>query len=85
VYIAGLPYSPQNARILLRAMLWSAHKETELTKAYSSNVHTDCSYYPESKRYAVINNADYAVKTTFYDIDGNAKDLSLKAGEIVWL
>ena len=85
VYIAGLPYSPQNARILLRVMLWSAHKETELTKAYSSNVHTDCSYYPESKRYAVINNADYAVKTTFYDIDGNAKDLSLKAGEIVWL
>ena len=85
VYIAGLPYSPQNARLLLRAMYWSAGKETEMLKAYSTNPVTDCSYYPESKQYAVINNANEAVQTTFYDVNGNAKALTLAAGEIIWI
>lgn len=85
VYIAGLPYSPQNARLLLRAMYWACHKENELEKAYSTNPVTDCSYYPESKKYAVINNANVEVETTFFDVKGNAKALRLGAGEIVWI
>ena len=85
VYFAGLPYSPQNARLLLRALYWSAHKENELEKAYSSNVKTDCTYYPASKKYAVINNANEEVKTTFFDVNGNAKELTLGAGEIAWV
>lgn len=85
VYLAGLPYSPQNSRLLLRALYWSAHKENELEKAYSTNVNTDCTYYPESKKYAVINNANETVKTTFFDVNGNAKELTLGAGEISWI
>ncbi|MBQ5929977.1 MAG: 1,3-beta-galactosyl-N-acetylhexosamine phosphorylase, partial [Clostridia bacterium] len=85
VYLAGLPYSPQNARLLLRALYWSAHKEKELEKAYSSNVNTDCTYYPETKKYAIINNANEEVKTTFFDVNGKAKELTLGAGEIVWI
>lgn len=50
VYIAGLPYSAQNARLLLRALFWSAHKEGEMKKAYSTNVNVDCSYYPEQDK-----------------------------------
>jgi 1,3-beta-galactosyl-N-acetylhexosamine phosphorylase len=85
VYLAGLPYSPQNSRLLLRALYWSAHKENELKKAYSTNVNTDCTYYPGSKKYAVINNANETVKTTFFDVNGNAKELTLGAGEISWI
>ena len=85
VYIAGLPYSPQNARLLLRAMFWSCHKEAEIEKAYSTNVVTDCAYYPESKKYAVINNTFEEQKTTFYDVNGNAKELVLKPNDIVWI
>ena len=85
VYIAGLPYSPENARLLLRALFWSAHKEGEMQKAYSSNPVTDCTYYPESKKYAVINNTNEQQTTTFYDVDGKATDLTLGAGEIAWL
>ncbi len=85
VYIAGLPYSPQNARLLLRALYWSAHKENELKKAYSDNPNTDCTYYPESKKYAVINNANEQAETTFFDIRGNEQKLTLGAGEIVWI
>ncbi|MBQ7831668.1 MAG: 1,3-beta-galactosyl-N-acetylhexosamine phosphorylase [Clostridia bacterium] len=85
VYIAGLPYNPQNARLLLRAMFWSCHKEAEIEKAYSTNVVTDCAYYPESKKYAVINNTFEEQKTTFYDVNGNAKELVLKPNDIVWI
>ncbi len=84
VYIAGLPYSSQNARLLYRALLWSANKESELEKAYSSNPVTDCTYYPESKKYAIINNANEPQTTVFYDVNGNAETLEIGAGEIVW-
>ena len=85
VYIAGLPYSPQNARLLLRAMFWSAHKESELEKAYSTKPETDCTYYPETKKYAVINNTFETQKTTFFDVNGRATEMVLAPNEIVWI
>lgn len=85
VYIAGLPYSPQNARMLLRALFYAAGKEGELKKAFSTNVDTDCSYYPESHKYAVINNTATEQKTTFYDKCGRATELTLGGGEIKWI
>ncbi len=84
VYIAGLPYSPQNARLLLRALFWSASKETELKKAYSTNPVTDCTYYPESGKYAIINNTFVPQSTTFYDVNGKATELTLQPNEIIW-
>ena len=47
VYIAGLPYSAQNARLLYRAMFWSAGREEEMYRAFSSDPDTECSIYPE--------------------------------------
>ncbi len=85
VYIAGLPYSAQNARLLYRAMFYAAGKESALKKAYSTNIHTDCTYYPESKKYAIINNASSEQTTTFYDVEGKTQELTLQAGEILWL
>ena len=85
VYIAGLPYSPQNSRLLLRAMFWSCKKEGELKKAFSTNVDVDCTYYPESKKYAVVNNTAIEQQTVFYDVNGEKKELTVKGGEIVWI
>ncbi len=85
VYIAGLPYSPQNSRLLLRAMFWACGKEKELKKAFSTNVEVDCTYYPESKKYAVVNNTAVEQKTTFYDVNGKATELTVAGGEIVWI
>ncbi len=84
VYIAGLPYNPDNARLLLRAMYWSAGKEGDMQKAYSTNPYTDCTYYPKSKKYAVINNTKDEQKTTLYDIDGNIKNITLAPMECRW-
>ncbi|MBQ7912357.1 MAG: hypothetical protein IJ308_01270, partial [Clostridia bacterium] len=61
------------------------HKENELKKAYSSNVNTDCTYYPESGKYAIINNTFEPQGTTFYDVNGNATELKLQPNEIVWI
>lgn len=84
VYIAGLPYSAQNARLLLRALFWSANKEEELKRAYSTNVDVDCSYYPEQGKYALVNNTNQPQKTVFCDIDGKEKEVVVQTGGIVW-
>lgn len=81
-YMTGLPYSFENARLLYKAMCWVSGKE--LKKVYSSNPCTDCSYYPASNKYAVVNNSNVEQKTEFYDIDGNVKKLTLAPMEIKW-
>lgn len=85
VYVAGLPYSAQNARILYRSMLWSCNKTGELNKAFSSNVNTDCAYYPSTNKYALVNNSDKVQSTEFYDIDGNCTNITLQPNQLLWI
>ena len=84
VYMAGLGYNEQNARLLYRAMLWCAKKENELYKAFSTNIQVECNYYPASGKYALVNNSNKSQTTIFYDMSGNAKEVCLKANEIIW-
>ena len=83
--MAGLPYSTQNARLLYRAIYWAAAKEKEIKKAFSSNPFTECNYYPESGKYAVVNNSDVLQKTIFFDRDGKSKNITIEANAIMWL
>ncbi len=85
VYIAGLPYSVQNARLLYRAIFWAAGKEKEMQRAFSTNPYTECNYYPESGKYVLINNSTEEQKTTFFDINGNAKEVVLEGNQTLWL
>ena len=82
-YITGLPYSANNARLLYRAILWTAGKETLDKKSYCENPLTEAHFYGD--RYAVINNTDKAQTTVFYDMDGKAQILTLNAYEIKWI
>lgn len=84
VYMAGLGYNAQNARLLYRAMLWCAKKENELYKAFSTNMQVECNYYPASGKYALVNNSDRTQTTIFYDVSGKAEEICLKANEIIW-
>lgn len=81
-YMTGIPYSFQNSRILYRAMLWTSHKEKEIERSFSTNISTECNYYPNSEKYAVVNNSDKTQKTVFYDINGNKQSLTLEPMEI---
>ncbi len=85
VYIAGLPYSVQNARLLYRAIFWASHKETEMKKAFSTNPYTECNYYPESGKYAIVNNTNEEQITIFYDIVGKKRQLSVLPNDIMWI
>ena len=82
-YITGLPYSAENAKLLYRAILWTANKESMDNKSYCENPLTEAHFYGD--RYAVINNTDKKQTTVFYDIDGNAQTLELKPYEIKWI
>ena len=82
-YITGLPYSANNAKLLYRAILWTASKENMDNRSYCNNPLVEAHFYGD--RYAVINNTDKPQKTVFYDMDGNAETLALKPYEIKWL
>lgn len=81
-YITGMPYSAENAKLLYRAILWTAGKEGMDKKSYCTNPLTEAHFYGD--RYAIINNADSEQTTTFYDLNGNAEKIVLQAGAIVW-
>ena len=85
LYAAGLRYNDMNTRLLYRAILWCAGKEDLLKKAFSTNIYTECHYYPGCKKYAIINNTTEEQKTTFYDINGNASEYVLAPDAIVWI
>ncbi|MDR2202093.1 MAG: 1,3-beta-galactosyl-N-acetylhexosamine phosphorylase [Clostridiales bacterium] len=85
VYICGLPFSLQNSRLLYRALMFAAHKETEINKAFSSDPRADCHYYPDKKLYALVNNCDQTVTTIFYDKNGKPAEKILRPMEIMWI
>ena len=82
-YITGLPYSAQNAKLLYRAILWTASKEDMDKKSYCTNPLTEAHFYGD--RYAVTNNTSVEQTTTFYDMDGVAQQLTLVPYEIKWI
>ncbi len=84
VYISGLPYSFENARLLHRAIMWSSNDEDNLKKWYSDNYNVDVHAYEENSKYCVVNNTYEPQSTTVYRGDGSKFDLELKANEIKW-
>lgn len=84
VYMAGLPYSPGNARLLLRSLYFAAGKEGELKRWYADNVHCEVHAYPEQGVFAVVNNTNDPQSTAVYDGEGKACTMELGPSEIVW-
>lgn len=66
VYLAGLPFSWENARLLLRAIFWAAGQEESMRQWFSSNSCTDCAAWPELGRFVVANHTDRRQVTTIY-------------------
>ena len=84
VYVSGLPYSPQNARLMHRAVMWASHAEEELRRWFSENPAVDVHAYEGSRKYCVVNNSAEAQSTTVYRGDGSSFPLELAAGGIEW-
>ncbi|MDO4453750.1 MAG: 1,3-beta-galactosyl-N-acetylhexosamine phosphorylase [Eubacteriales bacterium] len=84
VYISGLPYSFENARVLYRAILWSAGKENELRTWYSENVNVEVHAYVKNGKFCVVNNTYEPQDTVIYRGDGSSFSQHLEANEILW-
>lgn len=85
LYFAGLPYSPQNCRLLLRAIYWVAAKESEMKKYYVSNVNTEVAAFEEVGKIAVINNTTEALVTDLYVHGEKVETLQLEPMELRWV
>ncbi len=87
VYLAGLPYSAQNSRLLHRALYWAAGAEEQWDSVIaSSNPRVEVALYPEASRAFAYNNTDEPVETTLSGGGrGDAVTITLGAGEGRWL
>ena len=84
VYLAGLPYSHENTRLLIRSMYYAASKEKEMKIWFSDNLYCEVHGYPEAGKYAVVNNTSRAQSTVVYDGDGHGVPMELGPCEIRW-
>lgn len=84
VYIAGLPFSHENTRLLMRAMYYAAHKADEFEKWHTSNIYCEVHAYPAVEKYAVVNNSNERQTTDVYDGKGRKHVMTLEPSEIVW-
>lgn len=85
VYFTGLPYSPQNCRILLRAIYYAAGMEEEMKKFYVTNVETEVAVFEVSGKIAVINNSKKPQQTDLYVYGEKKYSLDLAPMEMKWV
>ncbi len=86
VYLSGFKFSPENTRLLHRALYWAAAKEAQWSAWSSSNIRTEATYFPKAKKLVVINNAGTDAATTVTLGDGKAtKSVQLSAHGIAIL
>lgn len=85
VYFAGLPYSPQNCRILLRAIYYAAGREEDMKKFYVTHVDTEAAVFEQTGKIAVINNAMEARETDLYINGQKFCHLELEPMEMRWV
>lgn len=57
VYLAGLPFTFDNARLLQRSLYYAAHQESLMLRGFSTNQYCEVNIYPELNKYCVINNS----------------------------
>jgi beta-D-galactosyl-(1->4)-L-rhamnose phosphorylase len=79
VYLSGFKFAPDNTRLLYRALCWAARREGDYRPWTCSNIHTDCAYYPRSKKLVVINGSPRQQTTEVCTPSGERIKLQLKA------
>ncbi|WP_420176413.1 1,3-beta-galactosyl-N-acetylhexosamine phosphorylase [Luteococcus sp. OSA5] len=84
VYLAGLPYSHQNSRLLHRALYWAAGREQDFGQWLAEDPRVEVAHYPQGDL-LVMNNAQEPVETTVHLGDGSPWKVTLPPGGLEWL
>jgi beta-D-galactosyl-(1->4)-L-rhamnose phosphorylase len=79
VYLSGYKFTPQNTRLVHRAIHWAANREDDFRKWNCANIRTECAFFPKHKKLVVINNSDAPQQTSVWDAAGKARRVSLDA------
>ncbi len=86
VYASGFKFTPENTRLLHRALFWAAAQEAAWSVWNTTNVRTECAWFAAEKKLVVINNDGQPQQTVVTLGDGKAKKrVSLKAHDIAIL
>jgi beta-D-galactosyl-(1->4)-L-rhamnose phosphorylase len=78
LYLSGFKFSPENSRLIHRALFAAAGKETEYNSWTCSNIYTDCAYYPTTKKLVVISSSGYEESTKVFDDTGKSFEVNIK-------
>lgn len=84
VYMSGLPFSFENARLLYRSIFYAAGQLDEIKKWYSDNYNVEVNVYPSTNSFCVVNNTYEPQNTIVYKGDGSSFEVNLKESEIQW-
>lgn len=85
VFLASLPFSNENSRLLHRSIFWAAGKDHLLKQWFTSNPDTDIAYYPETKSCLLVNNVSSPVTTAVYTGENDKSEVNLEAFESRWI
>ncbi len=83
-YVAGLPYSHENARLLERALYWAAGAEAAFETWRAQDPRVELHAYPSVGRFAAVNCADEPVSTNLTLGDGTRIAVELASLECAW-
>ncbi len=66
LYFAGYNHTPQNTRLLHRALYWAAGVEADFGPWTCNSIQAECAYFAESQTLIVINNTKSPVETEVF-------------------
>jgi beta-D-galactosyl-(1->4)-L-rhamnose phosphorylase len=78
IYLSGHKFTPENVRLLHRAIFYAAQAQEQYATYICSNIHTECAYYPNHRKLAVINNSNQTQNTLITLEKGKTLEISLE-------
>ncbi|MDO5026377.1 MAG: 1,3-beta-galactosyl-N-acetylhexosamine phosphorylase [Tissierellia bacterium] len=84
-YMSGIPYSAQNTRILLRAILYVSHKEDLLDRYHAEDINLEVAAFRKLRKYCVINNSNKDITSKVFGKDGIERKIEIKANDLIWI
>ena len=80
VYFNGFTYSPDNARLLYRALLWAVRKEQGIEYFLPDNPACECAWFPGSRMLVLINNTEAMQTVSIQTLQGTITSVVEPAG-----
>ena len=85
IYLAGLPYSHENSRLLHRAICWAAGHDGEFETWTADDPRVEVAHYADAGIAVVLNNTLEQVTTHVRGPEGRSWEVSLGSGAQDWI